>query len=117
MGDVGYPSDLSYLSLKFTHPITNASFTYDEMSISEDMKTSLGSPLKFQVSLASGLNIIIVEDDEPDSVNCTRKKEIKFLLEATRDWNKAKIRCSVVSEGGEVNATAVEEEIYVIPGK
>lgn len=89
------------------------------MSISEDMKTSLGSTLKFQVSLASGLNIIIVEDDEPDSVNCTRKKEIKFLLEATRDWNKAKIRCtcSVVSEGGEVNATAVEEEIYVIPGK
>lgn len=75
MGDVGYPSGLSYLSLKFTHPITNASFTYDEMSISEDMKTSLGSPLKFQVSLASGLNIIIVEDDEPDSVNCTRKKE------------------------------------------
>lgn len=87
------------------------------MSISEDMKTSLGSPLKFQVSLASGLNIIIVEDDEPDSVNCTRKKEIKFLLEATREWNKAKIRCSVVSEGGEVTATAVEEEIYVIPGK
>lgn len=85
--------------------------------MTEDTKTSLNSPLKYQVNIASGLSIIIVEDNEPENVNCTRNKEIKFLLKATREWNKAKIRCRVISEEREVNATAVEEEIYVIPGK
>lgn len=116
-GDVGYPSGLGYLSLKFTDPTTNASFTYDKMTLTEDMKIAIEPPLKFKVSLASGLSIILVEDDEPDSVNCTRKKEIKFLLQATRDWNKAKIQCSVVSETTEVNSTSVEKEMFVIPGK
>lgn len=116
-GDVGYPSGLGYLSLKFTDPTTNASFTYDKMTVTEDMKIALDSPLKFKLSLSSGLSIIIVEDDEPDIVNCTRKKEIKFLLQATRDWNKAKIRCRVVSETNEVNFTSVEKDMYVIPGK
>lgn len=116
-GDVGYPSGLGYLSLKFTDPTTNASFTYDKLTVTEEMKTSLELPLKFKVSLANGLSIIIVNDDEPDSVNCTRTKEIKFLLQATRDWNKAKIRCRVISETNEVNFTFVEKEIYVIPGK
>nr|XP_034330434.1 uncharacterized protein LOC105324798 isoform X7 [Crassostrea gigas] len=114
-GDVGYPSGLGYLSLKFTDPTTNASFTYDKMTVTEDMKIALDSPLKFKLSLSSGLSIIIVEDDEPDIVNCTRKKEIKFLLQATRDWNKAKIRCRVVSETNEVNFTSVEKDMYVIP--
>lgn len=116
-GDVGYPSGLAYLSLKFTDPTTNASFTYDKMTVTEDMKISVEPPLKFKVSVASGLSVIIVEDGEPESVNCTRKKEIKFLLQATRDWNKAKIQCRVVSETTEVNSTSVEKEIYVIPGK
>ncbi|XP_065925082.1 uncharacterized protein [Magallana gigas] len=114
-GDVGYPSGLGYLSLKFTDPTTNASFTYDKMTVTEDMKISVDSPLKFKVSLSSGLSIIIVEDDEPDIVNCTRKKEIKFLLQATRDWNRAKIRCRVISETNEVNSTSAEKELYVIP--
>ncbi|XP_065924182.1 uncharacterized protein [Magallana gigas] len=114
-GDVGYPSGLGYLSLKFTDPTTNASFTYDKMTVTEDMKIALDSPLKFKVSLATGLTIIIVEDNEPNIVNCTRKKEIKFLLKATRDWNKAKIRCRVISETNEVNSTSLEKEIYVIP--
>lgn len=116
-GDVGYPVGLGYLSLKFTDPTTNASFTYDKLSVTEDTKTSMNSPLKFQVNIASGLSIIIVEDKEPENVNCTRNKEIKFLLQATREWNKAKIHCRVISEDSEVKATAVEEEIYVIPGK
>ncbi|XP_052702947.1 uncharacterized protein LOC128179545 isoform X2 [Crassostrea angulata] len=62
-GDVGYPSGLGYLSLKFTNPTTNASFTYDKMTVTDDMKMSLEPPLKFKVSLASGLSIIIVEDN------------------------------------------------------
>ncbi|XP_052702942.1 serine-rich adhesin for platelets-like isoform X3 [Crassostrea angulata] len=114
-GDVGYPSGLGYLSLKFTDPTTNASFTYDKLTVTEDMKIALDLPLKFKVSLSSGLSIIIVEDDEPAIINCTRKKEIKFLLQATRDWNKAKIRCRVISETNEVNSTSHEKEIYVIP--
>lgn len=85
------------------------------MSVTEDMKTSLNPPFKFQVNLATGLSIIIVEDKEPDDVRCTRKKEIKFLLQATSYWNRAKIRCRVFNEVGEVNATASEEKIYVIP--
>lgn len=116
-GDIGYPVGLGYLSLKFTDPTTNSSFTYDKMSVTEDMKTSLNPPFKFQVNLATGLSIIIVEDKEPDDVSCTRKKEIKFLLQATSYWNRAKIRCRVINEEGEVNATASEEKIYVIPGK
>lgn len=87
------------------------------MTVTEDMKISVDSPLKFKVSLSSGLSIIIVEDDEPDIVNCTRMKEIKFLLQATRDWNRAKIRCRVISETNEVNSTSAEKELYVIPGK
>lgn len=74
------------------------------------MKTSLESPLKFQVSLVCGLNIIIVDNDEPDIVNCTMKKDIKFLLQAKRVWNKAKIRCMVISEIDEVYSAAVEKE-------
>lgn len=109
-GDVGYPVGLGYLSLKFTDPTTNASFTYDKISISEDMKNSLEPPLKFQVSLVCGLNIIIVDNDEPDIVNCTMKKDIKFLLQAKRVWNKAKIRCMVISEIDEVYSAAVEKE-------
>lgn len=74
------------------------------------MKTSLEPPLKFQVSLVCGLNIIIVDNDEPDIVNCTMKKDIKFLLQAKKVWNKAKIRCMVISEIDEVYSAAVEKE-------
>ena len=115
-GDTGYPAGLGYLSLMFTNPSTNVSYVYDEKTVTEAMKTPLSTSL-FKVTLASGLSIVIKDDEEPSVVNCTGTKQIKFLIQATRDWNKAKLRCSVKNSSGEITSTAVEEEIYVIPSK
>ena len=115
-GDTGYPAGLGYLSLLFTNPSTNVSYVYDEKTVTEAMKTPLSTSL-FKVTLASGLSIFIKDDTEPSVVNCTGTKQIKFLIQATRDWNKAKLRCSVKNSSGEIMSTAVEEEIYVIPSK
>lgn len=115
-GDIGYPDGLAYLSMKFTNPTTNATYVYDEKSVTDAMKTPLASPLKYKVNLASGLSIAIAEDKEPRGSNCSGSDEIRFLIQATTDWNNAKLRCSVKSSSGEITATAAEEEIYVIAG-
>lgn len=115
-GDTGYPAGYGYLSLMFTNTTTNDRYVYDENTVTEAMKTVLSKSL-IKYNLASGLSIVIVDDEEPSVVNCTRTKQIKFLIQATRDWNKAKLRCSVKNSSGEISSTAVEEDIYVIPSK
>ncbi|XP_056005953.1 mucin-22-like isoform X3 [Ostrea edulis] len=114
-GDVGYPVSEGYLSITITNPDTNVNYSYDKKAVTDAMKTPETSPLKFRVSLATGLSILIVEDDEPTNINCTRTKMIKFLLQVTREWNMAKIHCSVKTDNGEIKETVVEDEIYVIP--
>ncbi|XP_056006656.1 serine-rich adhesin for platelets-like [Ostrea edulis] len=114
-GDVGYPVGEGYLSITITNPDTNVNYSYDKKAVTDAMKTPEAPPLKFRVSLATGLSILIVEDDEPTDINCTRTRMIKFLLQVTRDWNMARIRCSVKTENSEIKETVVEDEIYVIP--